>query len=179
MRICHAWVVSSSSTPADDTPADDTPADHTPADDTPATTRMPTSVRIAVVTTSLLAGLLLLNTLLTWVSRHAVAKAIVAGSATISPADAERFVLLWMLPYLILGLLFALSAWFLPRRHAWARWIGLAAAAVLSLLTLYSVVTARGITVASLLVLLLSMAAVISLLAPRTAAWVPGLRTPS
>ena len=126
---------------------------------------------------SLLAGLLLLNALLTWVSRATVAKAIVAGGAThMTVGEAERFVVLWMLPYLILGLLLALSAWFLPRRHAWARWIGLAAAALLCLLTLFSVVTTRGITVASLLLLVLSFAAVMSMLAGGTATWVPRLR---
>ena len=30
-------------------------------------------------------------------------------------------------PYLVLGLVLALAAWFLPRRQPWARWIGLAA----------------------------------------------------
>lgn len=160
--ICHAGSVS-------------TPP--TPDDDARTTAQMPTSVRVGVVIMSLLAGLLLLNALLTWVSRATVARAIVAEGATrMTVGEAERFVVLWMLPYLILGLLLALSAWFLPRRLAWARWIGLAAAALLCLLTLFSVVTTRGITVASLLLLVLSFAAVMSMLAGGTATWVPRLR---
>jgi len=158
-------------------PADD--AVPTPADKATATAparTMPTAVRVAVVVMSLLSGLLLLNALLTWVSRETVAKAIVAAGTGLSRAQAERYVVLWMLPYLILGLLLALSAWFLPRRLAWARLVGLGAAGLLCLITLFSAVSSRGITVASLLVLLLSMASVTSLLSRGTANWIPRMR---
>jgi drug/metabolite transporter (DMT)-like permease len=139
---------------------------------------MPASVRIAVVTMSLLAGLLLLNALLTWVSRATVAKAIVtSGNSHLSLAAAERFVVLWLLlPYLLLGLLLALSTWYLPKRRAWARWTGLVGSALLVLLTLFSVVASRGITTGSLLVLVVSLGALFGLLAGGTARWVPKLR---
>ena len=77
----------------------------------------------------------------------------------------------------MLGLLFALASWFLPRRQPWARWMGLAASVVLGLLTLFSAVTAGGVTVASLLLIVLSVAAITSLLARTTTAYVPSLRT--
>jgi uncharacterized membrane protein len=95
----------------------------------------------------------------------------------ITEADARRFVLLALIPYLVIGLLLALSAWFLPRRQPWARWLGLAASFVLALLTLASVVAAGGITVSSLLLFVLSVAAVTSLVARTTGTWVPRLRT--
>lgn len=142
-------------------------------------TQMPASVRIAVVTMSLLAGLLLLNALLTWVSRRTVATAIVRGGTHVSPAAAERFVLLWMLlPYLLLGLLLAFSTWFLPKGNAWARWIGLLASALLCLLTVFSVVATRVISIGSLLVLVISLGAMISLLSRNTSRWVPRLGSP-
>jgi uncharacterized membrane protein (DUF2068 family) len=126
---------------------------------------------------SLLAGLLLLNALLTWVSRATVAKAITSGGTHVSLAAAERFVVVWMLlPYLILGLLLALSTWFLPKRRAWARWIGLTASALLCVLTVFSVFASRAISTGSLLVLVISLGAMISLLARGTTAWVPRLR---
>ena len=132
-------------------------------------------MRVAVVLMSVLAGLLLLNAGLTLYGREGVAEAVAEGS-DISQADAERFILLWAVPYLVIGLVLAVSAWFLPRRQAWARWTGLAASLLLALLTLFGVVAAGGVTVASLLLLVLSVAAVTSLLARTTAGWVPKLR---
>ena len=85
-----------------------------------------------------------------------VAEAIVDAGADLSMAEAQRYVVIWLMPYLVLGLLLALAAWFLPRRQPWARWIGLAANVVLALLTLFSAVTAGGVTIASLLLLVLS-----------------------
>lgn len=169
-------------TPADD--AHETAPETIPATEpspqavaaTPAA-QMPASVRIAVVAMSLLAGLLLLNALLTWVSRLTVAKAIVRGGTHVSLAAAERFVVLWMLlPYLVLGLLLAFSTWYLPKRNAWARWIGLTASALLCLLTVFSVIATRAISTGSLLVLVISLGAMISLLSGNTSRWVPRLR---
>ena len=148
-----------------------------PAEGTPTAPSMPTSVRVAIIAMAVLAGLLLLNAALTWYGREGVADAIVDAGADVSRAEAQRYVVLWLVPYLVLGLLFALASWFLPRRQPWARWMGLAASVVLALLTLFSAVTAGGVTVASLLLLVLSIAATTSLLARTTTAYVPSLRT--
>ena len=77
--------------------------------------------------------------------------------------------------YGLLGVLVALSAWFLPRRQPWARWVGLATSAALALLTIFSILVAGGVTVFSLLIAVLSVAAVASLMARTTRDYVPGL----
>jgi hypothetical protein len=138
---------------------------------------MPTSVRIAAITMGVLAALLLVNAGLLWYGFDVTVDRIVEEGNGITEADARRFVLLALIPYLVIGLILALSAWFLPRRQPWARWLGLAASFVLALLTLASVVAAGGITVSSLLLFVLSVAAVTSLVARTTGTWVPRLRT--
>jgi hypothetical protein len=138
---------------------------------------MPTSVRIAAITMGVLAALLLVNAGLLWYGFGVTVDRIVEEGNGITEADARRFVLLALIPYLVIGLILALSAWFLPRRQPWARWLGLAASFVLALLTLASVVAAGGITVSSLLLFVLSVAAVTSLVARTTGTWVPRLRT--
>ena len=80
---------------------------------------------------------------------------------------------------ILLGIVLALAAWFLPHRHAWARWMGLAASGLLALFSLLSAVSIGGVTVSLLLVLVLSVTAVTSLVARTTAAWVPRLRSPA
>ena len=138
---------------------------------------MPTSVRIAAIAMGVLAALLLVNAGLLWYGFGVTVDRIVEEGNGITEADARRFVLLALIPYLGIGLILALSAWFLPRRQPWARWLGLAASFVLALLTLASVVAAGGITVSSLLLFVLSVAAVTSLVARSTGVWVPRLRT--
>jgi len=138
---------------------------------------MPTSVRIAAITMGVLAALLLVNAGLLWYGFGVTVDRIVEEGNGITEADARRFVLLALIPYLVIGLILALSAWFLPRRQPWARWLGLAASFVLALLTLASVVAAGGITVSSLLLFVLSVVAVTSLVARTTGTWVPRLRT--
>jgi hypothetical protein len=147
-----------------------------PADE-PAPSVMPVSVRVAAITMGVLAALLLVNAGLLWYGFGVTVDRIVEEGNGITEADARRFVLLALIPYLVIGLLLALSAWFLPRRQPWARWLGLAASFVLALLTLASVVAAGGITVSSLLLFVLSVAAVTSLVARTTGTWVPRLRT--
>ncbi len=153
------------------------PTAERPAEGTPAPPTMPTSVRVSIIAMAVLAALLLLNAGLTWFGREGVAAAIVEAGADVSRDEAERYVVLWLVPYLVLGLLFALASWFLPRRQPWARWTGLAASVVLGLLILFSSVTAGGVTVASLLLLVLSVAAITSLLARTTTDYIPSLRT--
>jgi hypothetical protein len=138
---------------------------------------MPTSVRVAVITMGLLAALLLVNAGLLWYAFDATVERVIDASKGITEADARQFVLLALIPYLVIGLILALAAWFLPRRQPWSRWLGLAASVLLGLLTLFSVVAAGGVTVSSLLLFVLAVAAVASLLARTTRAWVPSLRS--
>jgi drug/metabolite transporter (DMT)-like permease len=136
---------------------------------------MPASVRVATIVMALLAALLLSAAALLWYSYDSAVDRIVRDGDDVTRAQAEQFVITSLVPALVLGLLLALSAWFLPRRQPWARWTGIAAAGLLALLTLTSIVSAGGITVASLLQLVLSVAVIASLLARTTAAWVPRL----
>jgi hypothetical protein len=137
---------------------------------------MPASVRVAAITMGVLAALLLVNAGLLWYGFDVTVDRIVREGNGITDAAARRFVLLALIPYLVIGLILALAAWFLPRRQPWARWIGLAASVVLALLTLFSMVAAGGITVSALLLFVLSAAAVTSLTARTTGVWVPRLR---
>jgi hypothetical protein len=77
---------------------------------------------------------------------------------------------------MVLGLLVALAAWFVPRRHAWARWVGLSAAAMLAVLHLLSAIMGGGVTVLTLLLFVLCLAAISSLVSRTTSAWMPRLR---
>jgi hypothetical protein len=136
---------------------------------------MPTSVRVAVIVMSVLAGLLLLNTALSlYVFEEIVDR--LAESQDLAQGDAERTVILWLLPNLVFGLVFALAAWFLPRRHAWARWLGLAVAAMLGIFLLMTAASGGGITAISLLLFVLCLATITSLVARTTSAWMPRLR---
>jgi len=135
---------------------------------------MPTSVRVAIVVMSILAGLLLLVAAVNLYALQEVS-ARIASAQGISRDDAQRSILLLLAPYLVLGLVFALAAWFVPRRHAWARWLGLAAAAMLAVLHVLSAAMGGGITVLTLLLFVLSLATITSLAARPTSAWMPRL----
>jgi hypothetical protein len=137
---------------------------------------MPASVRVAAITTGVLAALLLVNAGLLWYGFDVTVDRIVRQGSGVSHDEARRFVLLALVPYLGVGLVLALAAWYLPRRQAWARWLGLAGSVVLALITLSSMFAA-GVTVSSLLLFVLSVAAVTSLLSRTTRAWVPSLRS--
>ncbi len=138
---------------------------------------MPTSVRVAIVVMGVLAALLLLNGGLLWAGFDAAVDRIVEDVEDVTRDEAENFVMLSLVPYLVLGVVLALAALFLPRRQPWARWIGVAATALLTLLTLFSVLAAGGVTVAGLLLLVLSIAGLTSLMARTTRQWVPSLRS--
>jgi hypothetical protein len=145
-----------------------------PPVETPAS---PTSVRVAVGVMAALAALLLLNAALTWIGRDGVATAIVESGGSATRAEAEQAVVVWLVPYLVVGLLLLASAVFLPRRRRWAHWAGLAGSAALAALTLVSAFTAGAATAASLLLLVLSLAAITSLAARTTKRWVSRRRT--
>jgi hypothetical protein len=147
-----------------------------PTEDASLAPTMPTSVRVAVIAMGVIAALLLSNAALLWFGFDAAVTRIVEEGEDFTRAEARQFVILSLVPNLVLGLLLALAAVFVPRRQPWARWIGLAASGLLALLTLIQVLAAGGITVASLLLLVLSVAAVTSLVAKTTGTWVPPLR---
>jgi hypothetical protein len=137
---------------------------------------MPTSVRVAVIVMSFLAGILLLVAAMNlYILDELTAR--VADAQNTTEADAQRGILLLLGPYLVLGLIFALSAWFLPRRHAWARWLGLAASSVIAMLLVLTAIAGGGITVMSLLLFVLALAAISSLVSRTTSAWMPRLRS--
>jgi hypothetical protein len=150
----------------------------TPSEDAGAAPRMPTSVRVAVIVMSLLAGLLLLYAGLTWFNREQVVDTLVR-SGGLSRSDASRVVLTSVIPFAVIGLVLAASAYSLPRRQPWARWVGLSAVVLLGLLTLLSTLASGGATVLSLLLIVLCVAGVSSLLSRTTATWVPRLRNTS
>ena len=135
---------------------------------------MPPSVRVAVGVMAVLALLLLSNAALLGFGFDVAVDRIVDEVDDITRAEARQFVLLSLVPYLVLGLVLAVAAVFLPRRRTWARLAGLTATVLLALLTLVSVLSAGGVTVASLLLLVLSIAGTTSLMARTTRAWMAG-----
>jgi len=132
---------------------------------------MPTSARVAVGLLTGIGVLLLLSALLTWGGRAGVVDAYLRSRPDATRADGERLVLLNVVQGLGFGVPAVVSAWFVTRRHAWARWAGTATCVLLALLTVWTSVAARGVAVSSLLLIVLCIAAVSSLLAPTTAAW--------
>jgi uncharacterized BrkB/YihY/UPF0761 family membrane protein len=138
---------------------------------------MPTSVRIAVIAMGVLVALLLSNAALSWYVFDAVVDGVLEANPEVDRGLAERTISQNIAVYSVVGLLMARSAWFLPRRQPWARWVGLAATVATALLTLFSIVVTGGASAYSLLQLVLAIAAVTSLLARTTGAWVPRLRT--
>lgn len=120
---------------------------------------------------AVLAALLLLNTVLVWFGRDGVATALVRAG-DISRAEAERAVLVWLVPYLVIGLLLLAGAVGLPRGRRWAHWAGLAGSTGLAALTLFSAFTAAAASPVSLLLLILSLTAITSLAARPTRRWI-------
>jgi MFS family permease len=141
-----------------------------PADETPGGSRTPTSVRVAITVLWVMCGLLLLVSALSWLANEQAK----GNPATQGLATSQ--ILLFLLPYLLLGLLTGVSAWGLGRRQAWARWTGLGAAVMLFALMLLGILAAGALALIPLLLLVLSMAAGTSLVSRSTAQWVPRLR---
>jgi hypothetical protein len=118
-----------------------------------------------------LAAMLLLYAAITWLGREGLAEAVGRARPEMSAAEAARYVLVSAAPYLIIGVLLAVSAWFLPQRRRWARWTGVAASFLLAGLMLLGMASIGGVTPISLLVLVLAVAATTSLLARPTSGW--------
>jgi hypothetical protein len=137
---------------------------------------MPPSVRVAAIAMGVLAALLLTYAGLLWYTFGVSVQHIADATKGITEDAARRFVLTLLIPCVLLGVLLGLAAWFLPRRQAWARWIGLAASGLLTLLMLFSMAAGGGISILPLLLFILAAVAVRSLLARSTGIWVPPLR---
>lgn len=133
---------------------------------------MPVPARVAVVLLGSLAAMLLLYAAITWLGREGLAVAVGRARPDYTQDEAARYVLVSAVPYLVIGVALAVSAWYLPQHRRWARWTGLAAAFPLAGLMLLGMVNIGGVTPISLLVLVLSVAAVTSLLARPTVRWV-------
>jgi hypothetical protein len=142
-----------------------------PADRAAGPPGAPPSARVAIALLAVVGALLLLSALLTWGGRDGVVEAYLRSRPDATRADGDRLVLLNVVQGLVLGVPAVVSAWFLARRHGWARWAGVATCGLLALVTVWSSVAARGVAISSLLLLVLCVAAVSSLLAPTTAAW--------
>jgi hypothetical protein len=143
---------------------------------------MPTSVRVSIGVLAGLAVLLLLSALVTFVARNAVVDALAAGQPDSPRRDAERIVLINLAQSVVFGGLAGVSAVFLARGRGWARWTGVAASLLLELITLGAVVLTGGVSISSMLVLVLCAASAASLLTRTTAAWArtgPGSRAES
>ena len=151
-----------------------------PTDPSPAARPvMPPSVRVAVGVLAVLALLLLSNALLLWAGFDVAVDRVLEETDDITRDEAAQFVLLSLVPYLALGVVLAVAAVFLVRRRGWARWAGVAAAGLLGLLTVVSVLATGGVSVASLLLLVLSIAGVTSLMAGTTRAWLASADRPA
>ncbi len=146
-----------------------------PSDDARSATAMPTAARVAVITMSALAALLLLYSALIWFRRDRIIDDLVQDGS-IAREDGTRFLITQLSPFVVLGLLLAASAGFLARRQPWARWLGLAGTVVIALLTLVSVFIGGALSILSLLLAVLSMAAISSLLSRTTKVWLSRLR---
>lgn len=131
----------------------------------------PTSARVAVVLLAVVGVLLLLSALLTWGGREGVVDSYLRAQPDATRADGDRLVMVSVVQGVGLGVPAALSAWFLGRGRAWARWTGVVTCGLLVLLTVWLTAGTGGIPVSSLLLLVLCVGAVSSLLAPTTAAW--------
>ena len=134
---------------------------------------MPTATKVAVVLLALLGVFLLLNSLLTWAAQEVLVEQIVEASG-VDPDAAARQLLLFLLAYGVLGLAAVLAAAFLPRQRRWARLVGILVAGLMTVITLYVVVTSGGVTPLGLLVLVITVATVTSLFSAQTKEWVAG-----
>jgi hypothetical protein len=131
-------------------------------------------VRVAVALLATLAVLLLLYVAITWLGRDGLITALTRSGLT--QAEARQYLVVNSTAPLVLGLVYGVSAWALSSRRSWSRWAGLAGTVVLALLILSTMLTAGGVTVVSLLLLVLSVAAATSLMARTTRDWLVAAR---
>ena len=135
---------------------------------------MPTPTRVAVILLALLGVLLLLNSALLWFAQETAVDQLSRQSGA-DPEQSAQQLLLFLIAYAIIGLSGLLAAAFLPRRHTWARQVGILVTSLLVVMTLFTAVTAGGITPISLLVLVSALAGLTSLLSRQTKDWMHGV----
>ena len=121
--------------------ADDVSSEPSPAGDASAVPRMPASVRVATISLGVLAALFLTFGALLAYRFDVTVTNTVGDGGTITRDEAREVLRASLIVFLILGVLLALSAWFLPRRQAWARWMGVAVTALLILINLFTMAT--------------------------------------
>ncbi|MGY2085545.1 hypothetical protein [Blastococcus sp. SYSU DS0539] len=129
----------------------------------------PASVRVAVALLATLAVLILLYVVITFLGWDGLVTALTDAGLTQDQAR-QYLVINTTVPGLI-GLMYAVSAWALSTGRSWARWSGLVASVLLALLMVSAILSTGGITVVSLLLLVLSVAAATSLVARTTRDW--------
>ena len=145
------------------------PASSSPHPDAAGPAQKPPSVHVAVGLLAALAALLVLYAVITFLGRDGVVQAL--RTAGLDRDDAEQFVVVNLTSSLVLGVAYVVSAVAVERGRSWGRWTGVAAAAVLAVLVLSSMLTAGGVSAISLLQLVLAVSAVASLLAGTTRDW--------
>jgi chromate transport protein ChrA len=139
---------------------------------------MPTPVRVAVILLAVLAVLFLASGALSFFGRAAIADAFLRDNPALSRDRVLDQVVFGALRDVVIGLLAALSALRLPARQVWARWTGIAAGLLVALLALLSGFQAGGVSLFSLLALVLSIAIVTSLFTRVATQWLPNRRRP-
>lgn len=132
---------------------------------------VPPSVRVGVGTLLVLAVLLVASATLTLVGQEAVVDRFAAAQPGLDRAATTRALVLGQVLYLVLGVAAGVAGVALVRRRPWGRWLGLAAALFLGLRTVLAAAQAGGLTVFSLLVLVLCVSSATSMLAGTTRAW--------
>ena len=134
---------------------------------------MPTPTRVAVVLLALLGVLLLANAALTWFAQETLVDRLARQPGADRETVAQQL-LLFLVAYAVMGVSALLAAAFLPRRHTWARQVGVLVMSLLAVVTLFTIVTTGGVSPYWLLALIASVAALTSLLSKETRAWVGG-----
>ncbi|MCF6744392.1 hypothetical protein E9529_08905 [Blastococcus sp. KM273128] len=134
----------------------------------------PPSVRVAMALLATLAVLLLLYVTITWLGRDGVRQALVEAGLTAD--EAQQFLLVNTTAPLVLGIAYAVSAWAVSGGRRWGQWTGLVSTIVLALVLLSTMLTAGGVTVVALLLLVLSVGAAASLFARTTRDWLAARR---
>ena len=132
---------------------------------------MPPSARVAVILLAVIGLLLLVSAGLTWGGRTGVVDQYVRSRPGATRAEGNSLVVRNVVQGLVFGIPAVVTAWFVPRRKAWARWGGVVTCGLLAVLTVVLSAQAGGIAVTSLLLVVFCVGAVSSLLAPSTAAW--------
>lgn len=140
--------------------------------------RMPTPTKVATIMLGVLSALLLLNAVLTLGGLDAILDAIADNTSATDPVfdrDAVRTQLLVSVGgSVVVGLVAAMAGILLVRRNAIGRWLGIACAVIQLLLALVLVAGLGGIPIYSLLLIVITVAILMSLFRRATVDWLRG-----